>query len=62
MRLQKNFILYLYSLSDNYVVVVGTYTYCQKSSNNFFQRKSYSCQKNSHSSNLLFFALQKCKK
>ncbi|CAF0839776.1 unnamed protein product [Brachionus calyciflorus] len=37
----------LYSLSNDQLVVIadGTYIYCQKSSNNFFQRKSYSCQK-----------------
>ncbi|CAF1003785.1 unnamed protein product [Brachionus calyciflorus] len=40
----------LYSLSNDQFVVIadGTYIYCQKSSNNFFQRKSYSCPKKGH--------------
>ncbi|CAF1146120.1 unnamed protein product, partial [Brachionus calyciflorus] len=37
----------IFSLKDDELVVIadGTYIYCQKSTNNFFQRKSYSVQK-----------------
>ena len=34
---------------DQFIIIAdGTYCYCQKSSNNFFQRKTYSVQKKQH--------------
>jgi hypothetical protein len=40
----------LFNLNDEQLVLIadGTYCYCQKSSNNLFQRKSYSVQKKTH--------------
>lgn len=40
----------LFNLNDGQLMLIadGTYCYCQKSSNNLFQRKSYSVQKKAH--------------
>jgi hypothetical protein len=42
--------IYKKNLHDEQLVLIldGTYCYCQKSSNNLFQRKSYSVQKKTH--------------
>ena len=41
--------LCLFSKVNQFVIVCdGTYCYCQKSSNNRIQRKTYSCQKKRH--------------